>query len=559
MAEIKKVATFYRVSTKAQLEGNDIPMQRRACQEFVDKQGWTLVKEYTEKGVSGYKTSVEDRDEIQRAKYDAENGLYDVLLCFMFDRLGRKIYETSLLLKWFSTKGIEVWSVKEGEQQFQTEGDDAANFLRFWQSNHESKKTSIRVDEKHVQMAQDGLYRGGTAPFGYCLVKSGVINKKGKELMKLAINEDQAVIVRQMFAFVKEEGYGSNRIAKYLNERGIKTGTGANWNTGSINFILRNPIYKGYPTYGKRKSKEGVFETKGREEWIMPEIQQEHLVIIKEIDFDNIQTVRSARSVQAVKNHAYERINNTVSPLLFVGIIKCGYCGAPLTTTYNSKTYKLASGEIQKWKRAVYRCSGKALRKNECIGQTIYSQSKIEDAVLEEVTRYLNHMKKIDYKKFAKDYNQEEYGLIQIALNEKNKELQDAYAEIDTLKKEVTKSILGKSAFKPELLNEMIEQKETDIQRIDSEVRKLEEDFKIKKLELSDIRELAENIRIWLTKFNESTHEKKKVMLRGLIKGITIFKDSIEINFRIDVVQFLSTAGNGSISDISTRAHSWRR
>lgn len=558
MAEIKKVATFYRVSTKGQLEGNDISMQRRACQEFIDKLGWTLVKEYTEKGVSGYKTSVEDRDEIQRAKYDAENGLYDVLLCFMFDRLGRKIYETPLLLKWFSTKGIEVWSVKEGQQQFQTEGDDVTNFLRFWQSSNESKKTSIRVNEKHLQMAQDGLYRGGTAPFGYKLVKSSMVNKKGKELMKLEINEDQAVVVRQIFAFVKEEGYGSNRIAKYLNECGIKTGTGANWNTGSINFILRNPIYKGYPSYGKRKSKEGVFETRSRDEWVTPEIQQEHLVIINEFDFDNIQTIRSARSVQAVKNHAYERINTTVSPLLFVGMIKCGCCGAPLTTTYNSKTYKLTSGEVQKWKRAVYRCSGKALRKNDCTGQTIHSQNKIEDAVLAEVNRYLNHMRKIDYKKFAKDYDQEKYGFIQVALNSKNKELQEAYEEIDTLKKEVTKSILGKSAFNPELLNEMIKKKDIDIQRIDSEVRKLEGDLKTKKLELSDIRDLAENIGSWLSKFNESTHEKRKIMLRGLIEEITVHKNSIDIKFRLDVAQFLSNAGNGKVSEIRDRSHFWQ-
>ncbi|WP_156100174.1 recombinase family protein [Geobacillus kaustophilus] len=47
----KRVATLYRVSTKGQLDGDDIPMQRNACRSFIEKQGnWELVKEYIEKG-----------------------------------------------------------------------------------------------------------------------------------------------------------------------------------------------------------------------------------------------------------------------------------------------------------------------------------------------------------------------------------------------------------------------------------------------------------------------------------------------------------------------------
>ena len=43
--QIKRVATLYRVSTKAQLDGNDIPMQQRACRRMIEKQeGWRLVK-----------------------------------------------------------------------------------------------------------------------------------------------------------------------------------------------------------------------------------------------------------------------------------------------------------------------------------------------------------------------------------------------------------------------------------------------------------------------------------------------------------------------------------
>ena len=54
--EEKRVACLYRVSTKMQVEKDDIPMQKIACKEFISRMpGWVLVKEYAEKGVSGYK------------------------------------------------------------------------------------------------------------------------------------------------------------------------------------------------------------------------------------------------------------------------------------------------------------------------------------------------------------------------------------------------------------------------------------------------------------------------------------------------------------------------
>ncbi|QDH22605.1 recombinase family protein [Saccharibacillus brassicae] len=72
-------------------------------------------------------------------------------------------------------------------------------------------------------------YRGGSAPFGYALVNSGLTNKKGKALMALALDDVQAACVRQIFDWVKHDGYGSGRIAKSLNEQGITTSARLKW------------------------------------------------------------------------------------------------------------------------------------------------------------------------------------------------------------------------------------------------------------------------------------------------------------------------------------------
>ena len=59
---IRIVYCLYRVSTKNQVDHNDIPMQRYACREFVAEQsGWIIKKGFMEMGASGFKVSAEDK------------------------------------------------------------------------------------------------------------------------------------------------------------------------------------------------------------------------------------------------------------------------------------------------------------------------------------------------------------------------------------------------------------------------------------------------------------------------------------------------------------------
>ena len=99
---MKRVLCLYRVSTIGQVDHDDIPMQRIACREFIDQHpDWILVEEISEKGVSGYKTKTEDRDALARIKEKALAKKFDILLVFMFDRIGRRDNETPFVVQWF--------------------------------------------------------------------------------------------------------------------------------------------------------------------------------------------------------------------------------------------------------------------------------------------------------------------------------------------------------------------------------------------------------------------------------------------------------------------------
>lgn len=245
--QMKRVICLYRVSTIGQVDHDDIPVQKLACREYAATHpDLEITQEISEKGVSGYKVAADDRDAIVEIKKKAIGGEFDVLLVFMFDRLGRRDDETPFVVQWFVQQGIEVWSAREGEQRFDSHVDKLMNYIRFWQASGESEKTSIRVKTKHTQMVQDGQYRGGYVPFGYKLEHLGRTNKKNQPVRDLVIDEDEAVVVRNIFDLLVNHGYGTNRVANHLNEQGIKTKRGTTlWRATSIRALIDNRIYLG--------------------------------------------------------------------------------------------------------------------------------------------------------------------------------------------------------------------------------------------------------------------------------------------------------------------------
>ena len=108
----------------------------------------------------------------------AARGEFDIFLVFMFDRIGRIADETPFVVEWFCKHGIQVWSTQEGEQRFDNHTDKLLNYIRFWQADGESEKTSIRTRTSLGQLVEAGHFKGGFAAYGYDLVKSGRFNKK---------------------------------------------------------------------------------------------------------------------------------------------------------------------------------------------------------------------------------------------------------------------------------------------------------------------------------------------------------------------------------------------
>ena len=110
-------------------------------------------------------------------------------------------------------------------------------FDRFWQADGESEKTSIRTKPALGQLVEDGGFKGGLAPYGYDLVKSGRFHKRKHEVFELAVNEAEAAVVRIIFDKYVHEGFGAQRIATYLNNLGYRARTGKMWHHAAVRSV----------------------------------------------------------------------------------------------------------------------------------------------------------------------------------------------------------------------------------------------------------------------------------------------------------------------------------
>ena len=535
MAE--RVYCLYRVSTNKQVDHDDqnqadIPMQRKACHEFAARMGWIIVGEEQETGVSGYKVSADDRDKLQLIKKYAEQGRFDILLVFMFDRLGRKADETPFVVEWFVKKGIHVWSVNEGEQRFESHTDRLTNYIRFWQADGESQKTSIRTKTALGQMVEEGRFRGGNTPYGYRLEKSGILNKRKHEVYMLVIDEDEARIVRMMFDLCVSAGYGRWRLANFLNDQGIKNRKGENWHDASVGGILHNPLYKGILRSGETHA--GPFE----------EIQ-----IIDPEYFDLAQKLMLERTIER-KDRRTVALNTTGQSLLS-GNVFCGHCGGRLVLTTNGTTVRLVDGTEVHKKRIRYVCYNKTRRRKECSGQTGYTMHILDGLVVNVLHEVFDKMRGASNDVIVGSAFQKQMALLRSELQRAKSENTKANKEYESLKAEVLKAIQGKSALPQDVLSEMLEDVRQKVLSTSERITSLTAELENENSKIEEMKAEYNRIISWSEIFDDSSTEVKKMICSYIINKVTVYQDyKIQIEFSISVEQFLN--GIDSLEECDT-------
>ena len=419
-------------------------------------------------------------------------------------------YFTSDIVEWFASHGIEVWSVKEGEQRFDQHVDFLMNYIRFWQASGESKKTSIRTKTALEQLVAEGRFCGGIAPYGYKLEPSGILNKRKHEVMKLVIEESEACAVRLMFHLCVNSGYGRCRIASALNDSGLKNRDGQNWHEATVGHILHNVLYTGILRSGSSRSD------------VIPELQ-----IVAPDTFCQAQTLMQERTNAHDVTRTLPR--NTKGQALLSGNVRCGHCGGRLILTSSAADYVKADGSRVRRKRTRYICYNKVRKRCPCSGPTGYT-AHILDARVKAYLRELFAAVKRGGISVVTDDQKKQLEKKQAELLELTQQFEESQSQYELFKNRLLDSIRQTDSTRQSMLTEVLDEAYERVVSLRKDVGILQAQMEELSETVTESEKCAARIMEWANIFEVCSVETQKMIAGYMLKCVTVFRD-----YRVDI------------------------
>lgn len=124
-----KAVIYARYSSDSQNESS-IEGQLRECQEYAEKQGYTVLTTYIDRALSA---KTDNRPEFQRMIKASAKGLFDVIIVWKIDRFARNRFDSATYRAILKRNGVNVVSAKESISDG-PEGIILEAILRVWQS-----------------------------------------------------------------------------------------------------------------------------------------------------------------------------------------------------------------------------------------------------------------------------------------------------------------------------------------------------------------------------------------------------------------------------------------
>lgn len=314
------IAAYCRVSTDKEDQLNSLEAQKAFFAEYTQRTGDNLVRLYADEGISG--TKIKNRREFLRMMADAEHGLFDMVVVKDISRFARNTVDLLQNIRKLKALGIET--------QFLTANMTSMGNSEFVLTifgalaQEESANTSKRVKFGKKLNAEKG--RVPNIVYGYDKIIGDYFN--------LTVNQEEAAVVRQIYHWYTQEGYGAAKISNLLNEKKIRTKRNCQWSQNGICRILTNELYTGKIINGKQEVTDfltGRREDRDETEWMV--VERPDLQIVDKETFDQAQRIMTERGKAFKVNK--ERHSNKY---LFSTLIKCKECGWSFRRTV--RTYK---------------------------------------------------------------------------------------------------------------------------------------------------------------------------------------------------------------------------
>ena len=363
----RRAAIYTRVSTTAALsqEVTSLDVQREACRARIAQEpAWEpLPHSYDDGGYTGANT---DRPAFQRLIADIRAGHVHVVVAYKLDRICRSFTDFAKLVELCEEHDVVLVSVTQNFNTGDIMGRLLRNLLAIF-AEFERELIVERTRDKIAAARRMGKWTGGFAPLGYDVVAK-----------KLIVNDDEAVVVREVFALYLEHR-SVLRVAQELarrerttkrrapseraleRDRNRKPGeqrrsgphTAEEWSKDMVLRVLKNPVYAGLIANGAD---------------LFP---GEHKAVLDRETFDRVQRILA-------ENAGRPAMRGRSDDYLLTGRLRCGACGAamtPASTRKGNRTYRF------------YRCVTRdKMGKDACVARPLPA-AEIERYVVEQLSK----------------------------------------------------------------------------------------------------------------------------------------------------------------------------
>lgn len=189
------------------------------------------------------------RPVMRRLLREVEDGNWSGVLVMEVERLARgDTIDQGVIARAFSLSHTKIITPLKTYDP-DNESDEEYFEFGLFMSRREYKAINRRLQRGRKASAAEGKYTGSVAPYGYTRIRL-----EGQKGFTLAPDPEEAPVVRLIFALYTRgetlpdggvRRLGAARLARRLNELGIRPRRAAAWTPASLLPILENPVYAG--------------------------------------------------------------------------------------------------------------------------------------------------------------------------------------------------------------------------------------------------------------------------------------------------------------------------
>jgi len=330
-----RICAYARVSTGSCEQLNSLENQLNYWNsKFQNDTAVDYLGVFYDEAISGVKTN-RRKSFLQLIKM-ARQGKIDTIYTKSFSRFCRNSIDSVEALRIFEESGVNVIFEKECIDSFDPTKKLLLNVLA------KVSEDSSASTSNNLKMVLRAKVKEGKIISGKCYGYDAVYNQLSKEY-DYYINAEEAEVVKMIF-YLYSQGNGTEKIAKLLYDKNIKSSTGNNrWSSSAIGYILRNEKYLGMVMLQKYYSNnfEKFKNNNEFEEAPQVLVENTHEPIIDKKLFDEVQSIIEKRKKPSI----------IIEERVFTSKLICGDCGKKFIHRVH-----YYNGEI---KYAYWQCSGK--------------------------------------------------------------------------------------------------------------------------------------------------------------------------------------------------------